>query len=374
MKLILSVESLSRELTGVGRYTLELARRLPEALSEVDELRFHHQQRWLETPCRLLEQPVDAMFPGQKMPLWFRNLKRLATRHSWRNQCRDSVFHGPNYFIPPYASNGVVTVHDLSVQRHPEWHPSERVRQHERLLSASLKRSGRVIAVSESTRAELVALFSYPEDRIDVTPLAAGPEFRPRMAAETLPVLSQYGLSHGGYALCIATLEPRKNIENLIIAYAALPKSIRSRFPLILVGKFGWRTRRIRDLIVRYESDGWLHHMGYAPESVLPILYSGARVFAYPSWYEGFGLPVLEAMASGVPILTSIHPALLEVTQGHAMHVPPDNVDLISSALGQIIDNSEYYQDLASQALRVAALNSWDNCINLTIATYRKLS
>lgn len=373
MKLILSVESLSQELTGVGRYTYELARRLPEALSEGDELRFHHQQRWLDDPLRLVSEPIYRIYPSQRLPLWVRNIRRRVLRASWGQQCRAAVFHGPNYFLPRYADRGVLTIHDMSVLRHPEWHPAERVRQHEKLLQSSLHRSQRLIAVSESTRAEIVALLGYPAEKIDVIPLAAGPAYRPREANDTDAMMRRTGLRHSGYALCVATLEPRKNISNLIQAYARLPDSLRRHYPLVLVGSRGWNSQEIYDLIEKYSKQGWLRYVGYISELELPILYSAARILAYPSWYEGFGLPVLEAMASAVPVVASNQTSLPELTHGHALHVSPEDLQALTSALGRALEDNSWRQEVIGSALSTAATYSWDNCIQNTLSTYRKL-
>ena len=373
MKVILSVESLSRELTGVGRYTLELARRLPEALCESDELRFHHQQRWLDDPLRLLSEPIPSIYPSQRLPLWVRNIRRRALRASWRQQCRSAIFHGPNYFLPHYADKGVVTIHDMSVLRHPEWHPTERVRQHEKLLQSSLERSQRLIAVSESTRDEIVALLGYPAENIDVTPLATGPAYRPREANDTEMLMRRIGLRHAGFTLCVATLEPRKNIANLIHAYARLPAGLRLNYPLVLAGSRGWNSQEIYDLIEKYSKQGWLRYLGYISEAELPVLYSAARILAYPSWYEGFGLPVLEAMASGVPVVASDRTSLPELTHGHALHVPPGDTHALESAIGRALEDNSWRQEVIVNALNTAATYSWDNCIQSTLSTYRKL-
>lgn len=373
MKVILSVESLSQQLTGVGRYTWELARRLPKCLS-ADQLRFHHQQRWLSEPEQLLRQPINTVFPSQRLPLAVRNIRRLCLRGSWRKQCRGWIFHGPNYFLPAYAENGVITLHDLSVLRFPDQHPHERVKQYERAFHDSLRRAQQVIAVSEATRQEAIFLLGLSADKITVTYLAAGAEYHPRSPEQTRPVLSAYGLTHGSYALCVATLEPRKNIHVLINAYANLPMACRMRYPLVLVGAQGWLSEPIIKQIEALKSEGWLRYLEFTTQAHLPDLYAGARSFAYLSNYEGFGLPVLEAMASGVPVVASNRSAVPEVTQGHALHVETGDIEAVAHALQKSMEDERWRQGIILGGLAVSASYSWDNCVNQTLAVYRKLS
>jgi alpha-1,3-rhamnosyl/mannosyltransferase len=185
--------------------------------------------------------------------------------------------------------------------------------------------------------------------------------------------MRRIGLRHAGYTLCVATLEPRKNIANLIHAYARLPAGLRLNYPLVLAGSRGWNSQEIYDLIEKYTKQGWLRYVGYISELELPILYSAARILAYPSWYEGFGLPVLEAMASGVPVVASDRTSLPELTRGHALHVPPGDIHALESAINRALEDNSWRQEVIDNALNTAATYSWDNCIQSTLSTYRKL-
>jgi glycosyltransferase involved in cell wall biosynthesis len=141
-----------------------------------------------------------------------------------------------------------------------------------------------------------------------------------------------YGLSHGSYSLCVTTIEPRKRIDSLLAAYARLPEKLRVVYPLILVGGKGWRSEHLHQAIDAAANAGWLHYLGFVPEDDLPALYAGARLFVYPSSYEGFGLPVIEAMASGVPVVTSNRSCLPEIASGAAKLVDPDDVENCQTA------------------------------------------
>jgi alpha-1,3-rhamnosyl/mannosyltransferase len=159
----------------------------------------------------------------------------------------------------------------------------------------------------------------------------------------------------------------------LVAAYRLLPAALRQRVPLVLVGGRGWLNDALHHEIDKATAEGWLKYLGFVQESDLPLLYAGARSFAYPSIYEGFGLPVLEAMASGVPVITSNRTSLPEVTQGMALHVEPDDIDELKEAILKSIEDNNWRTAIIPQALDVASCYSWDRCIRETIAVYHKV-
>ncbi len=385
MKLILSVEALSMQLTGIGRYTWELTSGLPRVLPE-DAVRYHHQQRWIPDPQRLLHEPVEqaltnvnSLQPTKKKPWglrriskWLAKSKRL-NKPNWRKQCQGAVFHGPNFFVPDYADKAVITIHDLSVFRFPETHPKERIVQFERNFERSLSKALHIITDSEATRHELISHAGLREQDVTAISLAAGADYRPRTAIAVQEHLSRHGLNYQGYTLCVSTLEPRKKIDVLVAVYRLLPLALRLQYPLVLVGGTGWLSDALHHEIDKAAAEGWLKYLGFIPESELPLLYAGARSFAYPSIYEGFGLPVLEAMASGIPVVTSNRTSLPEVTQGMALHVEPDNSDAFKEALQKSLEDDIWRAAIIPQALDVAGRYSWDRCIRETVAVYHQV-
>lgn len=375
MRTILSVEALSRQLSGIGRYTWELASRLP-ALLAPDAVQFHHQQRWVNNPALLLQELTEDafLFPPKSIPWGLRRLYKKLNRPNWKRDCRDAVFHGPNFFVPEYADKAIATIHDLSVFKYPETHPAERIKQFEQHFSRSLEKASLLITDSQATRREVMEYCAWPENKIFAIPLAADEHYHPRSAESVQPVLSTYGLHADGYCLCVATLEPRKNISNLIEAYSGLPQALRMRYPLVLVGGRGWLSEPIHQKIERLKSEGWLKYLGYVPQADIPSLYAGARSFAYPSFYEGFGLPVLEAMASGVPVVASNRTSLPEVTQGQALHVEPEDVDALRQALAKCLQDNQWRALIIEKGLEVAGRYSWDRCVHETVAVYQQIN
>lgn len=369
LPLILSVEALSPPLSGIGRYALELASRLP--MNEgVESIRYFHQGRWIIDPTDLLNpafHPLQKTWLQKREPMWLRD-QRL------KRQCRDRLFHGPNYFLPACAGNGVATIHDLSAFRFPETHPVERIKQFETNFTTTLARAAHLITDTEAIRREVISHFSWPEKQITAIPLGVGNRYRPHEKHETTEVLAGHGLCHGEYSLCVATIEPRKNIDLLLDAYHELPPILRKLFPLVLVGNEGWQSEKLHSRIEACCIEGWLRYLKFVPEADLPMLYAGARLFVYPSQYEGFGLPVLEAMASGVPVITSLDPALVEVSGGTTLTVSSDDSEALRQAVLKGLEDDSWRDEALVSGLQRASQFTWERCVDQTVQVYQRLA
>ena len=373
MNTILSVEALAPVLTGIGRYAWELASRLPQQAG-VGQLRYYRQGQWVPDPALLLQTPSAGAGLGRKKSGFRIRAPRWLKDYGLTRACRDQVFHGPNYMLPRCVDIGVATVHDLSVFKFPETHPIERIRQFEREFGLSMARAAHLITDSEATRKEVIDFLAWAPEKITVVPLGVSSQFAPRSEAELAPCLAKYGLRHGGYALCVSTLEPRKKIANLLQAYQCLPQRLREQTPLILIGSRGWLSEELHQEIERLASQGWLRYLGFVPEADLPALYAGARMFIYPSSYEGFGLPVLEAMASGVPVVTSNRSSLPEVTKGAALLVDPDDIDALAVSIEAGLSDQPWRTAAIALGLTVAQGFTWDRCIEQTVRVYKNIT
>lgn len=373
LQLALSVEALSPHLTGIGRYTWELAQRLPMQ-AQLQDVRFYRGGRWIDEPASLLQIRAGSASAKAKKP--FFRFKQPRWLRDWQNTaaCRGRVFHGPNFFLPACADAGVATVHDLSVFKYPETHPIERIRHFERDFKASMARASHLITDSEATRREVMDFLAWPGEKISAVPLGVSPQFVPASATSLAPCLARYGLAFKRYALCVSTLEPRKKIANLLQAYECLPASVREQYPLVLVGGAGWLSDDLHATIDRLAAQGWLRYLGFLPEADLPALYAGAQAFVYPSIYEGFGLPVLEAMASGVPVVTSIFTSLPEVTQGAARLVDPDDIDALTQGIHTSLCDEVWRATACETGLAKASNFTWSRCVEQTIDVYRQVA
>lgn len=350
-------------MTGIGRYCLELANRLPVD-PRIENLRFLHGTQWIKRPLDL----VDGMPSAWRPPRLWRKLIKLFDHQSFRG----ALTHSPNYFLPERAEGGIATVHDLSVFKYPETHPAERIADFERRFSKTIARADHFVVDSETVRQELIEFAGLDGDRVTAVHLGIAPEFQPRTSDQCRPVLDHFGLGFGAYALCVSSFEPRKRIAKLIVAYRELPQALRQHIPLVLVGGVGWLNEELLDAIARAEAEGWLRSLGYVADNQLHLLYSGAGLFVYPSTYEGFGLPPVEAMASGVPVVTANCSCLPEITGGAAMLLDPDDVIEFKKNLERALTDEIWRAQAVKKGRAVAKQYNWNRCVAETVDVYAR--
>jgi glycosyltransferase involved in cell wall biosynthesis len=366
VRVALSVDALSPQLTGIGRYCWELAQRLPGARG-VQSVEFY-------VGSARIADPASLLVARRPRPRWVRRLLAPVRRMQRRGVASSSadVVHAPNYRLPDWAERGVVTVHDLSVFKFPEMHPAERVALFERDFQRTLDRASQIITDCETIRNEVIELTGLPQSRVTAVPLGIGAEFRPLSEAERMPVLRKHGLPLTGYGLTVSSLEPRKRIERLLMAWSQLPARLRERYPLVIAGAKGWSNDALRSSIAQAHSEGWAIPLGFVSDADLPAVYAGAALFVYPSIYEGFGLPPLEAMASGVPTLVAAASCLPEVTKGAARLVEPEDVDRFAAEIAESLENEQWRSEAISRGIHVAGGYSWQNCVDQTVQVYEK--
>lgn len=385
LKVVFAVDAIFPPLTGIGRYALQLARGLP-GQPDIGEIRYFSMGRWVADP-QSMAASADARV-GMPRQLVARARRAMASNSlAVRAYAKlmpplvqrrlepygDFIFHSPNYFLPRFSGLAVATVHDLSIYRYPELHPKARRVYFDLEFQESLKRAAHLITDSEAVRQEVVTRFSWPLERISAVPLGVSEAFFPLSEEATRLTLSRLGLVHGRYGLCVSTLEPRKRIDALIHAYERLSQTSRDTFPLVIVGGLGWLGTALQEQIERASRQGWLRYIGYVEEADLPAIYSGARAFFYPSLYEGFGLPVLEAMSCGIPVLTSDCSSLPEVAGDAGLLVNPDDADALRLGVARILEDEEWRAAAKLAGLRRAAGFSWGRCVERTVAVYRGL-
>ena len=377
MKVILNVEPIRFPLTGIGRYTYELAKALRTS-SCIDELKLFSATRFLQelpqsdlkdNPVHGLKRVVQKSYLAMEayrllMP-WLRS--KALRKHG------DYIYHSPNFFLPVFPGRKVATFHDLSPFTWSECHDPVKVRYLQKELRTTLNRADRLITDSEFTRCELAEFSGLAMDKIHAVPLASAPEFQPYPEVDLQPLLKRYQLEYQGYSLFVGTIEPRKNIVTLLDAYARLPVSVRRQWPLILTGYKGWQSEAIHARIKDAERQGWARYLGFLPAEDLPGLYAGARLFAFPSLYEGFGLPVLEAMSSGVPVVCSDSSSLPEVVGSAALMCAPMDVETLAMNLLKGLEDNIWRTQAVTQGLQRSAGFSWERCAQETIAVYQKL-
>jgi alpha-1,3-rhamnosyl/mannosyltransferase len=207
---------------------------------------------------------------------------------------------------------------------------------------------------------------------ISAVPMGVGPAFAPVNGEDLQRLLLGLNLPVTGYGLALAALEPRKRIDRLIMAWRLMPDELRYRYPLVIAGAPGWKHERLMEEIASAVDEGWLISLGYVSEASLPALYSGARLFGYPSLYEGFGMPPIEAMACGVPVAVANSSCLPEVTKGAAMLIDPEDLEGTAEALAIGLTDNAWRAAAISRGLKVASSLTWQSCIAETIDIYVK--
>ena len=363
MRVTLLVDALGPNPGGIGRYTWELCKGLAERRDLVSL--FFGRGRLLRDPGQLVrgERPREVGQPFHKVRGWLE-----------RRSLAGSIIHAPNYFLPRFVERGVVTAHDLSVFRYPETHPVERIKAFEMEFERSLRCAAHIITDTETVRFELMRDFNVKPERVTSVHLGVDERFEPQDRMTLAVPLARIGLSPGDYALCVSTLEPRKKIAELLSAWRRLPSLLRERFPLVLAGGSGWRNEALKVDVARGVAEGWLRHLGYVEESELPVLYAGAALFLYPSIYEGFGLPPLEAMASGVPVIVANRSCLPEVCGDAAEYIDPEDQDDMLAAIVRVLSDEPWREAAAQRGLHRARQFTWQRCVEDTVAIYHDVA
>jgi len=288
---------------------------------------------------------------------------------------RVDLLHCPKSAIPYFSPcPTVVTLHDLIPLRHPETEKLAARIYWNIQIPVAARRSSYIITDSEHARQEIMADFGVAPQRIRAIMLG----FDPRMAlapdpAQTGLVRGKYALPQG-YILYVGTIQPRKNIDTLIEAYARL-RTVRNTMPkLVIVGRKGWLYDRLFARISELGLADQIIFTGFVPDEDLPHIYAGASLFVYLSFFEGFGLPPLEAMACGVPVVTSNTTSLPEVVGDAGIAVPPSDPDAVVAAMARILDDAGFARTLGERGRERARLFSWDAAAAETLEIYRQVA
>ncbi|PSN16618.1 glycosyl transferase family 1 [filamentous cyanobacterium CCT1] len=324
---------------------------LPEVLTTYEDVTV------LPLPVRLLN--LLAQVPQNPV------LRRLEQRFG-----QPDLYHGTNYAVYPCRrSLRVMTIYDLSFLRYPEYVTAV-VRTYGQRVRQCLGWTDLVVTISESSKRDIVELLNVPPERVWVTPLAS------RYAADTqggFKGMTAVDLGDRPYILFVSTLEPRKNVVRLIQAFDWLKTQRQIEHQLVLVGQKGWQFEPIFEAIAASPWRHHIRHLNYLSDAEVAYCYKNADVFAYPSLYEGFGLPVLEAMTLGCPVVTANTASLPEVAGDAALMVDPNNVEELAEALGRVIGDRALRQTMIDRGHQQAAQFSWTRTAKSTLAAYRSL-
>ena len=269
------------------------------------------------------------------------------------------LFHAPNFVLPP-AGNAVsvVTVHDLAFLTHPECADARLRAYLTRAVPDAVRRADLILTDSRQTKADVASHFGIADERIQVVHGGVGSAFAPATEEEITSARQTYGLNRP-YVLAVGVIEPRKNLPRLIDAFSQFQDAAGDSHDLVIVGGRGWLCDATFERAAASPVHDRIRFTGYVPDAPLTALYTGADAFAYVSLYEGFGLPVLEAMACGAPVICSDNSSLPEFATGAAVLVPPDNTDAIAVAIQSVCSDSALSATLRAEGPRRAAQYTW---------------
>lgn len=368
---VLDARTVTPHFPGIGRYVANLARAMVPLLGEGERLLL------LRDPTR--PSPWDpTALAGERIQVVDVPVSPFALHQQWVLPCLlrrlgIDVYHSP-YYLMPYRPGvpTLATVYDLIPLLFPQI-VSPRARLLFRwTMALALRAASHIIAISQATRHDLLAFFRPSPQKVTAIPLAADPGFHPRPATEVERVCRKYALPEE-YVLYLGINKPHKNLVRLIDALSQIQHHV-SRFTLVIAGVWDSHYPEPRQRVEALGLENGVRFLGPVPEEDLPALYAGAALFVFPSLYEGFGLPALEAMACGVPVACSNTSSLAEVVGDAALTFDPTNVDVIADALNRLLADADLRADLRQRGLRRAAQFSWERTARQTLELYRSVA
>jgi len=351
---------------GISQYIIHLTRELAALDGENEYVLLQSRK----DPKPLVERPNF-----RRVSVWTPSHHRLEqfTLGLEVSRLGLDVLHSPD-FIPPRKRGfkSVITVHDLAFLLYPHFQTKQSARYYGQIDQAVV-RTDHIIADSESTKRDTIRLLGVPERKISVVYLAADPVFRPlNDEAAFSRVRTRYGLPRD-FILFVSTIEPRKNVPTLLRAFRQLLDDYKNSVHLVLVGRKGWLYDEVFKLAEELHLEDYVHFLGRIPTEDLVILYNAARLLVHPSFYEGFGLPPLEAMACGTPVVVSNTSSLPEVVGDAGLLVDPEDVEGLTVAIWRALTDEELRAEMVAKGLKRAACFSWERTAKETLEIYRRV-
>ena len=367
MRIALDGIPLTEALTGVGHYTFELARHL--ASSSADEIFVVSPRRFVSSITSETTRPPNLhLTRSSKSPLnrfwWSMGLPKYIRKHQIQ------VFHGTNFEVPLTGKcPSVITIHDLSMVLHSQTHERRRVRRARKRLPLMTRAATMVVTPTEVVRQELHEHLQIPLDRIVTIPEAARSAFRRQDSTRTDIVRKRLKITDP-FVLYVGTVEPRKNLLNLIKAFEQVLSECDFSLQLVIAGRKGWMVDNLFRHVKRSPAAEQIIFTGYLSDDDLCALYSSCALFVYVSLYEGFGLPPVEAMACGAPVIASRIPSLCETVGEAALLVAPTDVQELAHNIRSLLQNEDLRTQLARKGFQRSSELTWDRTAQLTRAVY----
>jgi glycosyltransferase involved in cell wall biosynthesis len=375
MKIAIDYTSAALQGAGIGRYTRGLVDALIPLLGPEDVLTLLYPRG--AAPFARTSWPRQVRVQRLPLPeryqtiLWHR--LRAPLPIEWVVGDVD-IFHAPNFLLPPVRrARTLLTIHDLAFLMRPQYAWPDLRHFLEKAVPRSIARAHHILADSQASKQDAMRLFDLPSQRITVVGAGVDARFHPMSSAETERVRQQYHLDWP-FVFSISTLEPRKNFDGLVRAFARARREAGFPHHLVIAGGKGWLYQSIFDAVAAEEAHEFIHFLGFVPDDHLPALYNLAELFAFPSHYEGFGLPLLEALACGTPVLATDTSSLPEIAGDAAMLVPTDDADALIAGLMHLLTHAQARAALRVRGPAQAARFTWDAAARRLLVAYRALA
>jgi alpha-1,3-rhamnosyl/mannosyltransferase len=385
MKLLVNLRPLKLPLTGIGFYTKNILDELVKrdvqlvgilngkilTISEIISL--------LESLDNRLPSIDNSKFISlvRNIPGMYRLREIIINLRSKKNLSNLSnegyIYFEPSFIPLEYEGKKVVTIHDLSFLSYPEFHPKQRVNFMKDQVANIIPIADSIITDSNFIKSELLKYYVVDESKVNSLLLGVKGDFTNCCEDSFSLISDSFGLKYKNYILSVATLEPRKNLLRLIEAFKLLPKPLRQQFPLVLVGGIGWDNEDFFHSISSLLEEKELIITGYVKDEQLKLIYAGATLFAYPSLYEGFGLPVIEAMSSGLAVITSNRGATQEISNGCAQLIDPESVEDISNGIKLLLHNGNLRTGFEQKSRENAKQYTWNKTVNELLTIIRSI-
>ena len=376
MKILVNATSLVTLPTGIGRYTLSMYREMMKRFPEEDYTFFYDY--YYSKELKIQASPLVSKLRGKMVhrrgviARGARKAKATWTKFSSLFRHFD-VYHEPNFVPMDFpASKIVTTVHDLSFMLYPQWHPKERVEFMEKNFASRVELSDVILTVSEYGKREVEKYVGVPGDKIKVVYNAVDERFRPLSKASVTTYLRAKRYPED-YVLFVGAVEPRKNLETLIGAFGDIERSF-GNLHLIIVGPKGWLYESVFKKVEELGLTNKVHFTGFVADEELIYLYNGAQVFVYPSFYEGFGIPVLEAMACKIPVIVSNTSSLPELVGDAGMLVDPHSQEGFAEAMRKVLGDKDEAERLSEKGYLRSANFSWEKSAKALMDIFKGLS
>jgi glycosyltransferase involved in cell wall biosynthesis len=354
--------------TGIGKYTVSLARHLEDADSNINLLLYSNRDIIIKAEKNVKIAGTGDLLGKYNSSLWFQlSLPFYLNKQSGN---KIDLFHGTMAMLPlAVRMPTVVTIYDLVLEKFPETMYWKNWLSLKTLMKVSARKASKIIAISENTKKDIIDYFGIDEEKIRVIYLGVDSQFSPQPDPNEADALAKYNLTDG-YILSVGTLEPRKNFHRLINAYKMVASSGQKTPKLVIIGGHGWGNEELGKLVRESGLDERVILAGYVPDEDIPVLYRNASVFVYPSLYEGFGLPPLEAMACGTPVITSNLSSIPEVVGDAAVLIDPYNTAEIAQAIASVLKNEGLRDSLRTSGLVRSKLFNWEKTARETHSLY----